>query len=112
MLLLGQTAAGEDPASVNREALVRCLKRLALNAQAYYYRPLSERGGAGSFMNLTLGELTLEPVNAYGVFTLSPPAVVSAHLTGVGRELGYDGTSATEVEALIFSDSVQIAIVN
>ena len=105
-------AFADDPVSANREAIVHALRACAVNAQRYYRTPGSEGGGGGSFASLVLSQLVSRPANVYGYFVMSSVTVTSVTLTGIGRELGYDGTVPVEVEIIVYPDSVNMTIIN
>ena len=105
-LLVPLQSFAEDPAEVNRWALVDCLRKLAARAQNCYHTRGIDGGMDGSFQIITLSQLVDYPENAYGYFVLSSPGNESFDLTGVGREIGRDGINPIEVEITVYADSV------
>ena len=112
LLVFCSQLLADDPASANREIIVHILRAVAMKAQLYYHTPASEHGGGGSFATLGLNQLVLIPATAYGYVVLTSPRATSVTLTGVGRELGYDGSNLVEVEIIVYPDSVNMTIIN
>jgi len=114
LALLISTVSGfaDDPVAANREALVKCLVKMAARAQEYYLTPTSEGGGGGSFANMILGYLTTWPVTAEGSFVLYSATATSTVLGGTGFETGFDGSSPTQAVLTVYADSVTLVITN
>jgi hypothetical protein len=106
------TGLAEDPAMANREAICRVLWNLSLRAQKYYYTRVSENGGQADFSTLTLAQIVNGYANAYGSFTLSAPGATSVTLTGTGIEIGNDGSTPVQVEAVVYADSLTFTVNN
>jgi len=111
-LILHSAALGDDPVSANREAITKRLIKLAARAQEFYRRPYWEDGGQGSFANLTLSDLTQWPANVDGVFVEISNSTSQVVLLGTGIEIGYDGSTPTQVVIFVFSDSVSVVVSN
>jgi hypothetical protein len=112
LLVASPRLFAEDPAEVNRNALYRTLINLAHRAQRFYYASVIENGGQGSFSSITLQHITSTPKNAYGSFVLAAPSATSVTLTGRGVEIGHDGITLVEIQAVVYGDSVTIIAVN
>ena len=112
LTILSQVVLADDPVTANREAMQRCIVNMAARAQRYYYTPITQGGGSGSFANTTLGLLISRPNNAYGTFVLSSPLATSITLTGTGIETGADGATPVAVTVIVYSDSINIVINN
>ena len=104
--------SAEDPVSANREEIVSSVRMMGLRAQDYYHRLSIHGGGGGSFSYLILSTLTQRPSNANGSFVLSSPTTISVTLTGTGIEIGLDGFSPIEVEAVVYPDSMTVIVTN
>ena len=102
----------DDPVSSNREAVVKCLLKMAARAQEYYRIPVSEGGGGGSFANMILVYLTTWPATADGSFVLYSATATSIVLAGIGIETGFDGSSPTGAVLTVYADSVSLVITN
>jgi len=102
----------DDPVSANREALVKCLIKLAARAQEYYHKPVSEGGGGGSFATLYLAQLTSWPNNEDGSFVLVSAAATSIVLSGTGIETGFNGTNPAQAYLTVYADSVTLVLTN
>lgn len=112
LVFLWQTAMGEDPATANRDAVKKCVLNLASRAQRYYYTPLSEGGGQGSFATCTLGVLISYPLNAYGSFYLTSPSATSVTFVGTGIEIGNDGSTPVQAIVVVYADSITVTVTN
>ena len=112
LVFLSQVVLADDPVTANREAVMTCLRNMAVRAQRYYHTPISEGGGEGSFATATISTLTGRPDNAYGSFSLSSPTATSLTLTGTGIETGADGATPVAVTVIVYSDSINIVINN
>jgi hypothetical protein len=112
MIAVGLFMFRDQAAATNRDSISNDLAHLASNAQAYHRRPRILGGGEGSFTGLTLYRLTKEPSNSNGTYSLDPDPVTgtpaSVRITGVGTELGANGTDNVTVVMVVFPDSVYV----
>jgi Tfp pilus assembly protein FimT len=112
MVAVGMTLFADQATSTNRDELVDDLAHYATIARAYYRRPQAFGGGGNSFQGLTMARITSQTTNQNGVYTLSPdPAnggVDHVTLTGVGTEVGLDGTTNVKVVMLVYADSAVV----
>jgi len=105
-------AFADDPVAANREALVKCLVKMAARAQEYYLTPTSEGGGGRSFANMMLGTLTTWPQTADGSFVLVAASSSNCVVQGTGVETGNDGSSPTQVIITVYADSLTLVLNN
>jgi hypothetical protein len=101
--------------ATNRDEVVNDLGHLSSMAQAYYRKPRMLGGGGHSFNGLTMRTLTSSPANPRnlnGTYTLTPEPVGGSPgfitLTGLGTELGNDGTTKVKVVMYVYPDSVRV----
>ena len=106
----------DQSTATNRDEISSDLIQLAAQAQKYYRRPETLGGGNNSFGGVTLQRLTSKPVNANGVYTLTPdpapPSAASVSVVGVGRETGTDRTSPVRLTLTVWADSILIVTDN
>jgi hypothetical protein len=102
----------DQAAATNRDEVVNDLAHYATAAQGFYRKPRVMGGGGSSFNGLSMQAITAESENLNGVYTLDPdpvggdPAFVT--LTGVGTELGNNGTENVTVVMYVYPDSVMV----
>jgi Tfp pilus assembly protein PilE len=109
---VGITMFQDNAVSANRDAVTNDLVNLAARAQQYYRRPTALGGGQGDFSACTLAQLTSKPSNANGTYVLSSPGATSVTLTGTGVEIGNDGSTAVEVQMVVYADSMTTTVTN
>ena len=98
--------------SSNLEALSADLVHLASRAHRFYVKPRGLGGGGCSFANITIRDLTLDPTNGNGTYSILRTAKSKMTLQGVGnRDADNDGTNCT-VHATVYVDSVSVVFVN
>ena len=111
LTLLMAVVPGSDLRTQNRQALSRDLTNLALRAQDYYRRAMSDGGGGNSFTGLTadaagMSKLTAKPITPNGLLVIrTAGTAVSIELCGFGVERGGDGNPIT-IRTLVFADSM------
>lgn len=100
----------DQSAATNRDELSNDLVHLAAQAQKYYRKPSILGGGSNSFTGLTLSNLTSNPTNANGSYSMTPDPVpagtLSINIVGTGTETGNDGATPVEVEMTVWADSL------
>jgi len=105
----------DQAAATNRDEVVNDLAHYATAAQGHYRKPRMLGGGGRSFNGLTMDKITVthtSPQHLNGTYTLDPdpvggdPAFIT--LTGVGTELGNDGTENVTVVMYVYPDSVLV----
>jgi len=105
----------DQAAATNRDEVVNDLAHYATAAQGYYRKPRMLGGGGSSFNGLTMTTITVThsaPRHLNGTYTLDPdpvggdPAFIT--LTGVGTELGNNGTENVKVVMYVYPDSVMV----
>jgi hypothetical protein len=106
----------DQASSTNRDSIANDLANFAIQAQKFYRRPISMRGGGYSFNGLRFGDISVNPTNANGVYVLSPDPASSSDafvtLTGTGFNKGNDGTSSVQVQITIWPESTYIQTLN
>jgi Tfp pilus assembly protein PilE len=99
-------------ASSNLEAVTADLVHLASRAHKYYITPRGLGGGGRSFVNVTIGDLTQDPTNGNGTYSVVSANNSQMVLQGIGyRDGDSDGTKCT-VQATVFTDSVHVVYIN
>jgi Tfp pilus assembly protein PilE len=107
MIAIGIFMFKDQAAATNRDSITNDLVQLAAQAQKYYRRPAVLGGGSGSFLNVTLQNLTSKPTNANGTYAISgTPTQQSVVITGSGLEIGNDGQNPVLVTMTVWSDSL------
>jgi hypothetical protein len=106
----------DQSTATNRDEISNDLIQLAAQAQKYYRRPATLGGGSNTFGGLTLARLTSKPVNANGVYALSPdpapPSAASVTITGEGKETGTDRTTPVHLTLTVWPDSILVVTDN
>lgn len=106
------TLMNSQATASNRDAVTNDLMNLSTRAQQYFRRPKMLGGGGHSFGGLTMRKITPKPTNPNGTYSLSPdpvtgtPAFVT--LTGVGVEIGNDGSTPVTVVMTVWADSAKM----
>ncbi|MCK5571566.1 MAG: hypothetical protein KAJ12_02345 [Bacteroidetes bacterium] len=105
----------DQAAAANRDEVVNDLVHYASGAQGYYRKPRMLAGGGNSFNGLTMDKITgthSAPKHLNGTYTLNPdpvggdPSFIT--LTGVGTELGNNGSDNVTVVMYVYPDSVMV----
>ena len=114
---VGITMFKDNAVSANRDAVTNDLINLGARAQQFYRRPIALGGGQGKFDGLTsLSMLTSMPgaagnaaTNANGTYSFTtgtgPGPVL---ITGVGVEVGNDGSKNVTVVMQVWADSAKV----
>lgn len=116
MIAVGMDIVRDQSSSTNRDSIANDLANFAVQAQKYYRRPDSMRGGGHSFNGLRFADITVNPTNANGTFVLSPdPASASdafVTITGTGYNKGNDGSTNVRVQITVWPESTYIQTLN
>lgn len=106
------TLLNTQASATNRDEVANDLMNYASRAQLFYRRPSTLGGGGQSFAGMTMTKLTPRPSNANGTYSLTPdpagPSLPYVTLTGIGTEVGNDGTSNVKVVMYVYPDSVRV----
>ncbi|MDH3252361.1 MAG: hypothetical protein OEM41_06180 [Ignavibacteria bacterium] len=105
-IAIGVNLFTDNSTSHNRDAIASEMLHLATRAQVYYRTPRTMNGGGQSFTGLDdIGLLIANPngVNASYALTNEGSSVT---LTGIGKELGRDGTNPVTVVIVVLKDSL------
>jgi Tfp pilus assembly protein PilE len=92
-IVVGITMFRAQSASANLDAVTNDLMNLASRAQQYWVRPTSMGGGGGDFTGggtglMTLAQLTPQPTNDNGTYSLGALTTTTAIINGVGTQNG------------------------
>ena len=103
------TASSMD---ANRNAVISDLTNLAAMAQQYYRKPKALAGGGNSFVGWTIPK-SLE-TTANGTYNNPVPKITAdkVTLTGVGTDIGTDGTAKVKATMTVKPDSISTVIDN
>jgi hypothetical protein len=116
MIAVGLDMFKDQASSTNRDSLANDLSNFAIQAQKYYRRPASMRGGDYSFNGLGFADISVNATNANGTFVLSPDPASSSDLfvtmTGTGYNKGNDGSTNVQVEITVWPESTYIQTLN
>lgn len=116
MVAVGVDMFKDQASSTNRDSIANDLANFALQAQKFYRRPVSMKGGGHSFNGLRFSDISVNPTNANGTYSLSPdPASLSdafVTITGTGFNKGNDGTSNVQVQITVWPESTYIESLN
>jgi hypothetical protein len=116
MITVGLDMFKDQASSTNRDSIANDLTNYSAQAQKYYRRPVSMRGGGYSFNGLRFADITVNPTNANGTYALSPDPASSSDLfvriTGTGFNTGRNGTSSVQVRITIWPDSTYLETMN
>ena len=91
-------------ANSNRDAVISDLTTLAAMSQQYYRKPTAMGGGGNEFTGWLI------PTTLQSTANGSYSAVVTATdvtLTGIGNEIGNDGTDSVEVTMVVEPNQIQ-----
>jgi len=116
MIAVGLFMFRDQAAATARDSISNDLVALATASQKYFRRPSTFGGGGNSFGGLTMSKLTTKPSNANGDYVLVPDPVPgtasSIVITGVGKELGNDGSLPVKLTMTVMADSILLVTNN
>lgn len=106
-VVVGINIFSASSSNANRDAVVSDLTNLASMAQQYYRKPTAMGGGGNSFVGFSSSKVPASLLtNANGTYTIGTAAATSVMITGTGKEKGFDGSAAIDVDMTVYADSV------
>ncbi|UCH66815.1 MAG: hypothetical protein JSW63_06760 [Ignavibacterium sp.] len=108
-IVIGIKLFGSSAVLANRDSISSELNNLASVAMQYYKKPLEFGGGSNSFTNWQI-PFHLDST-VYGKYTATPTSQVLT-ITGVGTEIGRDGTNNVKLVARITQSDISLFIQN
>jgi len=108
-IVVGFKVFGANAVLANRDSISAELNNLAAVAMQYYKKPKEIGGGSNSFTNWQIPSQL--DSTAYGTYTASPTSQVLT-ITGVGTEIGNDGSTNVRLVATITQSDISMLIQN
>lgn len=108
-IVIGIKLFGANAVLANRDSISAEMNTLAAVAMGYYKKPLEIGGGSNSFTNWQIPSQL--DSTAYGTYTASPTSQVLT-ITGIGTEIGDDGTNYVRLVSTITQSDISMSIEN
>ena len=108
-IIVGIKLFGANAVSANRDSISAELNTLAAVAMEYYKKPQEIGGGSNSFTNWQIPSQL--DSTAYGTYTASPTNQVLT-ITGLGTEIGNDGSTRVRLVATITQSDISMSVEN
>ncbi len=108
-IIIGIKLFGANAVLANRDSISAELNTLAAVAMQYYKKPQEIGGGSNSFTNWQIPAQLDSTL--YGTYTASPTSQVLT-ITGVGTEIGDDGSNYVRLVATITQSDISMSIEN
>jgi ABC-type transport system involved in multi-copper enzyme maturation permease subunit len=108
-IIIGIKLFGSSAVMANRDSISAELHTLAAVSMQYYKKPREIGGGSNSFTNWQIPSQL--DSTAYGTYTASPTGQVLT-ITGVGTEIGNDGTNYVKLVATITQSDISMSVEN
>ncbi|RJP62011.1 MAG: hypothetical protein C4539_18955 [Ignavibacteriales bacterium] len=106
-VVVGINIFSASSSNANRDAVVSDLTNLASMAQQYYRKPTAMGGGGNSFVGFADNKVPASLLsNANGTYSIGTPTATSVVITGTGKENGFDGSTAIDIDMTVYADSV------
>jgi len=108
-IVIGIKLFGTSAVMANRDSISAELNTLAALSLQYYKKPQEIGGGSNSFTNWQIPSQL--DSTAYGTYTASPTNQVLT-ITGVGTEIGDNGSTNVRLVATITQSDISMSIEN
>jgi len=109
-VVVGINLFNANAVSANRDGVISDLNNLGAMAQQYYKKPTSMGGGGNQFTGWTIP--TGLDSTANGTYTRTINGTTSVTITGVGTEIGDDGSSEVQAAATVTANTISVSVSN